>query len=139
VTDKFVLDTSVVMTWCFEDEKSRYGDRVLDRLADSIAAVPSVWPLEVANVLVVAERLRRLNRADSVRFMSLLQTLPIFVEQFERDTVFGPVFALAAETGLTSYDASYLQLAMRDGLPIATLDRALRRAAKKLQVPLVEA
>jgi predicted nucleic acid-binding protein len=138
VTEKFVIDASIVMTWCFEDERSRYGDRVLDRLTSSVAVVPSVWPLEVTNVLLTAERKGRLSRADSVRFMTLLQTLPIFVDHRSRDAVFGPVFALGGDLGLSSYDASYLQLAMRDGLAVATLDRRMRRAAGKLEIPTLK-
>jgi predicted nucleic acid-binding protein len=138
VSEKFVVDASVVMSWCFEDEVSRYGERVLDRLVDSIAVVPQMWPLEVTNALLVAERRGRLGRADSVRFMTLLRTLPIFVEKQERAAVLGSVFALAAEVGLTSYDASYLQLAMRDGLAIATLDAAMRKAARKVDVPVLK-
>lgn len=138
MSEKFVIDASVVMSWCFEDEVSRYGERVLDRLVDSIAVVPQMWPLEVTNALLVAERRGRLSRADSVRFMTVLRTLPIFVEKQERETVFGSVFALAADVGLTSYDASYLQLAMRDGLAIATLDAAMRKAARKVEVPVLK-
>lgn len=136
--DKFVIDTSVVMTWCFEDEAQRYGDAILDLLNDSVAVVPEIWPLEVANVLLVAERRKRLRPADSVRFLTVLQALPIFVKELSRDAVWGAVFALAGSTGLTSYDASYLHLAMRDGLAIATLDRAVRKAARKLSVPVLE-
>lgn len=135
---KFVIDASVVMTWCFEDERSRYGDRVLDRLTETIAVVPAVWPLEVTNVLAVAERRGRLSRADSVRFMTLLQTLPIVVEDQARDAVFGPVFAIAADNGLTSYDASYLQVALREGVAIATLDKAMRKVAGRLRVPVLK-
>ena len=138
MSDKFVVDASVVMTWCFEDEKSRYADRVLDHLTSAIAIVPPVWSLEVTNVLLVAERKGRLSRADSVRFMTLLQTLPIVIEEQSRDAVFGPVFAFAADNGLTSYDASYLQIAMREGVAIATLDKAMRRAAGKMDVPVLK-
>jgi predicted nucleic acid-binding protein len=133
----FVVDNSVVMAWCFVDEASAYADGVLARLVDDQAVVPGIWPLEVANVLLVAERRKRLAEADCARFLSLLSGLPIAVEQESPQRMFSEIFALARENGLSSYDASYLDLAMRSGLPLATLDRGLREAAKRSNVPLL--
>lgn len=133
---RFVVDNSIVMSWCFEDEASSYADAVLDALESAHAVVPSVWPLEVANVLLVAERRRRLSRADTSRFVMLVQSLPIRVEPEAPARVMGDILALARETGLSSYDASYLDLAIRKSLPIATLDRDLRRAARRYRVPI---
>jgi predicted nucleic acid-binding protein len=126
------------MTWCFEDEKSSYADRVLSRLSKAGATVPSVWPLEVVNVLLVAERNHRLSESDSVRFLELLRCLPIFIEQEPPARILGEVMALARRYRLSSYDASYLDLAMREGVPIATLDKKLRQAAKRSKVPLLD-
>ena len=126
------------MTWCFEDEKSSYADRVLGRLSKGSAMVPSVWPLEVTNVLLVAERNHRLSESDSVRFLELLRCLPIFIEQEPPARTLGEVMALARGYRLSSYDASYLDLAMREGVPIATLDKKLRQAAKRSKVPLLD-
>lgn len=135
--DNFVIDNSVVMTWCFRDEISRYTDVILDRLEISTGFVPSIWPLEVCNVLLVAERKRRIGEADSTRFIALLTELPIIVEQEPPERMIKEIFSLAREHKLSSYDASYLDLAMRKGLPIATLDKNLTAAAKRSKVPIL--
>jgi predicted nucleic acid-binding protein len=132
----FVLDNSIVMSWCFEDEASAYADQVLDALHGDEAIVPGIWPLEVANVMVVAERRRRLSKAETTRFVELLRSLPIRVDTETCGRVMGEISALARETGLSSYDASYLDLAMRRSIPIATLDKGLRKAARRCQVML---
>ncbi len=134
--NRFVLDNSVVMAWCFRDVGDDYADAVLESLAGSEALVPGIWPLEVANVLVVAERRRRLSETDSARFLALLTDLPLRVIQEPPLRVTGAILALARETGLSSYDASYLDLAMREGAPLATLDHGLRKAAAKVGVAL---
>jgi predicted nucleic acid-binding protein len=120
------------MAWCFEDECDRYSDNVLTELARSEAIVPGVWPLEVANVLLVAERRKRLEESDSNRFLSLLGELPIRVEAMTYDRTLDRLLALGRRAGLSSCDAAYLDLALRSGLPLATRDRRLRRACKKL-------
>jgi predicted nucleic acid-binding protein len=137
VNENFVIDNSVVMTWCFEDEINRYAEVILDQLEISTAFVPSIWALEVGNVLLVAERKKRISQADSVRFIALLRDLPIVIEQEPSDVMFGEILALAREHRLSTYDASYLDLAMRKGLPIATLDNSLIAAAKRGQVPIM--
>jgi len=134
---QFVVDASVVMSWCFADEADDYADGVLDRLAQDEAMVPSVWPLEIGNVLLVAERRKRLSEADSVHFLVLLAELPIVVEPEPPQRMLREILALARELGLSTYDAAYLDLAMRLGLPLATNDAALRKAAKKVRVPLL--
>ncbi len=126
------------MAWCFEDETSRYADTILDKLEVSTAIVPSIWPLEVGNVLLVAERKKRLSESDSARFIALLTELPITIEQEPPGRMLKEILALAREHQLSSYDASYLDLAMRKGLPIATLDNGLVAAAKRSQTPIVE-
>ena len=135
--ESFVVDNSVVMSWCFKDETSQYADAVLDRLQDSTAFVPSIWPLEVVNVLLVAERKKRLKEADSVRFITLLSQLPIIVEYERTERIMKGLLTLAIANKLSSYDASYLDLSMRKGLPIATLDIRLIEAAKKTDVPIL--
>ncbi len=137
MSSPFVVDNSVVMAWCFEDEAGKYADAVLERLTVSEAMVPAIWPLEVGNVLLVAERQRRLRRADSERFIALLRQLPIVVEQDDARRALGDVMALARDVGLSTYDASYLNVALRHGLPIATLDRNLRKAARRCHVAVV--
>jgi predicted nucleic acid-binding protein len=135
--EHFVIDTSVVMTWCFKDETSKYADAILDSLDVSIAVVPSIWPLEVGNVLLLAERKKRLGEADSSRFVALLAELPIMIEQGLPERMMKEILALAREHKLSTYDASYLDLAMRKGLPIATLHNGLIAAAKRSQVPII--
>jgi predicted nucleic acid-binding protein len=109
----FVLDTSVAMAWGFEDEATPYADHVLELLHEDVAVVPAVWPLEIANVLCVGERRQRLRAADSVRFAELVGALPITVDNARLDRALGIVLDLARRYHLTSYDASYLELAMR--------------------------
>ena len=137
MSEIFVIDNSVVMTWCFKDEENPYADDILDSLEQATAYVPSIWPLEVGNVLLVAESKKRLSEADSMRFIALLTELPIIIEQESPERMIKEIFALARKHELSSYDASYLNLAMRKGLPIATLDDNLIAAAKRSQVPII--
>lgn len=132
----FVIDNSVVMTWCFVDEANPYADAVLDSLSEMNGVVPAIWPLEVVNVLLVAERRKRLQESDSVRFLSLLTQLPIEVEEAWPARSMKDLLALGRANDLSSYDASYLDLAMRQGLPIATLDQKLVEAAKRINIPI---
>jgi predicted nucleic acid-binding protein len=132
----FVVDNSVVMAWCFEDETSRYADAVLGRLEEATAFVPAIWPLEAGNVLLAAERNRRLSQADSARFITLLSELPIVVEPETPERMIKEILALARTYKLSTYDASYLDLAMRKGLALATRNKNLITAAKRSQVPI---
>jgi predicted nucleic acid-binding protein len=134
----FVVDNSVVMSWCFKDETNNYADTVLDKLSETTAIVPSIWPLEVVNVLLVAERRKRLKQADSVRFITLLSQLPIVVEHEWPEKMMTDLLALGRATNLSSYDASYLDLAMRKDCPIATLDNRLMDAAQDVSVKIVK-
>jgi predicted nucleic acid-binding protein len=136
---RFVVDNSVVMAWFFKDEANSYADRVLESLSVSSAAVPSIWPLEVVNVLLSAERRKRLTESDSLRFIALLNKLPIQVEPPpQSESLMTGILPIARRYGLTSYDASYLHLAMRNGIALATLDEKLRTAARKAKVGLWE-
>ena len=132
----FVIDNSVVMAWCFDDEANAYSDGVQEALIDHTALVPAVWPLEVANVLLVAERKKRISRANSGHFIALLSQLPIEVAPTESAKVFHEILLLAREHRLSSYNASYLELAICKGLPIATQDKAIIRAAKSIQLEI---
>lgn len=130
-----VLDASVALSWCFEDEWTELSGAVLEHVRVDGAIVPPLWDLEVANVLLGAERRGRTTRADTERFVSLLQQLP--VETSEHDPDLTDVVAVARDFGLTAYDACYLVSAMRTGWPLATLDQALARAATEAGVPVV--
>jgi predicted nucleic acid-binding protein len=135
-----VLDTSMTMTWGFEDEVSGLAEAVLDRVLVDGAHVPSVWPLEVANALLIGERRGRLSRLQIDRFLQVLEGLRITVDSDAvPQLVFGRISTLAREQRLSVYDASYLDLALRRGLPLATLDGRLRAAAERLGVPVVDA
>ena len=135
---RFVIDNSVVMAWCFSETSSGYARGILELLADHRAVAPGVWPLEAANALLVAERRRRIPSAQVLLFLQLLSALPISVEHETTARVFGEIFSLAHATGLSSYDASYLELAMRESVPLATLDDDLRKAARKCGVRILE-
>jgi len=129
--ERFVLDASVTLAWCFEDEANPYSWAVLDSLARCEALVPSIWPLEICNVLVVAERRGRINENDTAAFLDLIAQLPIVMEWEPADRIFGQIIGLARQEAMTSYDASYLDLCLRTGLPLATQDAALRGAAER--------
>ncbi len=132
----FVLDASITLAWCFEDESSPYADYVLELLTADTALAPAIWPLEVANALCVAERRRRLLPADTVRFAELLSSLPIEVQGTTLERALGGIMQIARERSLSSYDAAYLDLAMLRGLSLATADERLATAASRLGVPL---
>lgn len=133
-----VLDCSVAMAWCFEDECDAYADGVLDSLSKVTALVPSIWPIEITNVLLTAERRSRLTKADSARFLELLHRLPITVVEFDWEGA-AALLSRGREVRLSAYDTCYLDLAMRRGVPVATRDRALRAACRKGGVPVFAA
>ncbi len=137
MTKHFVIDNSVVMSWCFKDETNKYADAILHRLSEATAFVPLIWPLEVVNVLLVAERKKRLSEADSARFITLLTQLPIVVEVDHTEKSMKELLSFARANNLSSYDASYLDLAMKSGYPMATSDKKLILAAGKLDVPIL--
>jgi predicted nucleic acid-binding protein len=134
---RFVLDNSVLVAWAF-DERSDYADAVGGSLADGRALVPSVWPLEFADTLLVAERHGRLNEAEVTRIRDYVLSLRIEVVADHAPRITTEVLALARQHRLSVYDASYLDLAMREGLPLASLDQRLVEAARRCGVPLVE-
>ena len=133
----FVIDCSVAVAWCFEDEATPASDGLLERLGAEAAAAPAIWPLELGNVLVMAERRGRVNATQVAEFVSLLRELPVAIEEETPQRAFDEVLALARNEGLTTYDASYLELAMRLGVPLATQDKELRLAAERLGTPVL--
>ena len=126
----FVLDCSVTMAWVFRDEATNATDRLRDMLGKNRALVPALWPTETANALLAATRRKRIGREEWSRLRMQLNALPIDVDPVSTARTWGPVLDLAAVHDLTVYDATYLELAMRSGFPLATLDRALRIAAQ---------
>lgn len=125
-----VLDASIALSWCFEDEGSGEALQVLERLRGDEAVVPPLWSLEVANGLLTAERRRRLDAEAVVRAGDLLLSLPIVVEPAARTRPLTTVLPLARKYKLSAYDAAYLELALRRNIPLATLDRSLGSAAR---------
>jgi predicted nucleic acid-binding protein len=138
VTD-LVLDASVALAWCFKNEASAAADRVLERLAAEAASVPAIWHLEIANVLALSERRRRITPARSAEFIALLEILVIVVDEETPSRALGRVLDLAREERLTAYDAAYLELAMRLGIPLASKDGDLCNAAERLGVNVLRA
>ncbi len=133
----FVLDASVALAWCFEDETSAEATGILERLREGVAIVPILWFLEVGNALISAERRGRLTPTESAHFLELLRQLPIQVEDTPPLRIWGEIFGLARAHRLSCYDACYLDLAMRLGLPLATLDAELRRAGEDCGVEIL--
>jgi predicted nucleic acid-binding protein len=116
-----------------------WTDALLANLrAGDEAIVPLHWPAEVSNALLIAVRRGRISREKANRFFLDLRALPIRLDPESSDAVFNQVFKLAEQYNLTIYDAGYLELAIREGLPLATLDNDLRKAARAAGVPLVE-
>ena len=129
---RFVLDASVALSWCFDDEVSTYAELVLDLLADGAEArAPAIWPLEVANSMLSAQRRKRINEAESVRWLNRIGALRIVISGPSNLGEIGDLFAIARQFGLSIYDATYLELARRFDLPLATIDRRLSAAASK--------
>jgi len=133
----FVIDASVTLAWCFEDESSAAADAVLDRLEREQARAPAHWPLEVANALRTAERRGGLDAADLPRLRALLAALPVEIVPVELATAIGGVLEAARGYELTACDAAYLHLAAVRALPLATVDDRLRDACVRAGVELL--
>ena len=137
-TSRFVLDASVTLAWCFPDESTAYTEGILDLLAAGAeASTPALWPFEVANALLMAERRKRITTAQVASVLQRIASLPIRVDPIHVDRAFGQILSSAREEKLTAYDAAYLELAMREDLPLASLDDQLRQAARSAGVALM--
>ncbi len=134
---RFVLDSSVAIAWCFEDEASSTVDQILDSLDSDEAIVPVTWPAEVSNALLAGERRKRITPAETARSLLLLRSLNIQLDNQDARRQVEEWLVAARSYNLSIYDAAFLALAVREGLPLATLDRALQRAARKLGVKLL--
>jgi len=131
-----VVDNSVVVAWGL-DEGSDYADGIMDKLVDCEALVPGIWPLEFANVLLVAGRRKRITEADATRLRELVMALPITVVPDRVSHIMTETLQLARHHGLSVYDASYLDLALREGASLATLDGRLQAASRRCSVELL--
>jgi predicted nucleic acid-binding protein len=132
-----VLDASLALAWALPDEASTYSDALLHRIAASGAVVPVLWLHEIANGLLMAQKRGRYSAAQRMAFIEELLRLPIEIEAPGARAVLDGQAALAERYGLTAYDAAYLDLAMRQGLPLATQDKAMKAAAAKAGVPVL--
>jgi len=130
----FVLDCSVAISWLMPDEDSSFSNQTLNLLTSQQAFVPSIWPLEVGNVLLGAERNKRITIKQRCSAISIINELPITIDPHTSKYVFLETMVLAERYKLTLYDASYLELAMRMNIPIATFDKQLKQAAHKEKV-----
>jgi predicted nucleic acid-binding protein len=129
-----VIDASVVAAWHFPDERSAQGDSILARLESDRARMPALWWFEVRNVLLIGERRGRTAREHTERFLEFLRGLPIELASLPDEVA---VVSLARQHQLSFYDATYLELAQRENIALATIDRALARAATAEGVLLI--
>ncbi len=132
-----VIDASSVLAWCFEDEGGPEADALIDKVVAKGAVAPGLWSFEVANGLVSGERRRRIKPAESAAFVAMIEELPIETDTETGGRALHETISLAREYRLSVYDAAYLELAMRLGLPLATDDRSLAGAAKRAGVALI--
>lgn len=133
----FVLDASLTLAWCFDDEATPDTVAAQRQFEDDSALTSHLWLLEIANVLLVAQRQGRTTEANAQRSIQLLHRLPVQVVPLSFDEVFTGVLPLARQYQLSAYDASYLYLAINRALPLAALDKRLRAAARAAGVPLI--
>ncbi len=133
----FVLDCSVALAWILPDEGRRQVMALLERLGTESAVVPEVWPLEVANALLIAQRRGRITEKDVARALEDLAALPIQVDQETNRQALRATLTLATKYRLSSYDAAYLELAQRIRVPLATLDTKLRSACKSAGIEVL--
>jgi predicted nucleic acid-binding protein len=137
-TDRLVLDSSIALAWCFADEKDAYADAIAALLPNLEPIVPALWHLEVANAFLMGERRGRNTQADTVQWTTFLASLPIAVDDETMARAWTDTVNLARVQALTAYDATYLELALRHGLPLATLDAKLKTAATVVGVPIYQ-
>lgn len=134
-----VLDNSVAMRWLLaslKESDQTYAEAVLQSLVATEALAPHLWHLEAANVLIGAEKRGVLKTGEVERFITQLEALPIQIDPLTSHQAFSRTLSLSRAYNLSSYDAAYLELAIREGLPLATLDGDLRKAAQRADVSL---
>src|SRR4051794_29566699 len=121
-TDRLVLDSSIALAWCFADEQDAYADAIAARFPDLEVTVPPLWYLEVANAFLMGERRGRNTPADTVQWTGFLASLPIVIDDQMIARAWNDTINLARLQTITAYDATYIEVALRRGLPLATLD-----------------
>ncbi len=136
--NRFVLDCSMTMAWCLEDEANDRSEKVLDSLETHVAMAPGHWPLEIANVLTFCERRGRISTEQMADLLRLLAQLAIVIDDETANHAMSDTLAIAREHRLTAYDAAYLELALRKNYPLASLDGPLNDAAASLGIALYD-
>ena len=132
-----VLDGSATVAWLVPDERTAPSQRVLEQVGEMGAIVPMLWRLEIGNTLTLAVRRKRISRDERAAALAKLSDLPIETDPETFVHAWTSTLALADRFNLTVYDACYLELAQRRALPLATLDKDLRKAAEALDIPLL--
>jgi len=133
----FVVDSSVALAWCFEDEHTPLVMDLLDRVSETGAFAPNLWPLEILNGLLMAQRRKRLDAGRRQRLTGFLHDLPVELDTQTADEAWKATSQLSERCRLTIYDAAYLELAQRRKLPLATLDGGLSKAGKALGMTIL--
>lgn len=133
-----VIDASVTLAWYFEDETAPSIDAVLDRVVKAGAIAPNLWRLEVANAFQSAIRRKRIDASYRDRALAALSQLPISIDAETDFYAWSTTLWLAERVSLTVYDATYLELAQRRNLPLATIGKKLRDAATAIGVDLID-
>jgi predicted nucleic acid-binding protein len=132
-----VLDSSVTLAWFLPDERRAGADVLLDRVTSAGAIAPTLWPIEVGNAFLAAQRRGRVSQAERTQALGFLASLPIDIDPATGKEAWTASLSLAEQHGLTLYDAVYLELAIRQNLPLASLDRQLQRAATAVGIAVL--
>ena len=136
MSELFVLDCSVTVAWCFDDEECIYSEKILRKLLDNGAIVPYLWNLEVTNSIIIAEKRQRITVTKMVSFLDELDVFDITPSSFVPSK--HELLSTSRAYNLTSYDSLYLMLAMHERLPLATKDKGLMRACEIAGVELLK-
>ena len=139
MSGEFVIDASMTLSWLIDSEATAFTEDVLEKLNTTRGVAPALWPFEVSNALALAERRWRISPDEHSLVLERLAKLRVQIEHRPLLWLCQRILPIARRYGLTAYDAAYLELAIREKLPLATLDDKLRQAAVADGVPLVEA
>lgn len=130
----FVIDASAMLAWCFDDEQPKDALGLLRKLKKGGMVAPAHWPLELTNIIWNSEKRGRINAADAKSFLQLVECLGVDIDLETPRRAWSDVLALARAEGLTTYDAAYLELAVRLRVTLVSKDASLLKAAKRLSV-----
>jgi predicted nucleic acid-binding protein len=126
----FVLDASAILSWCFEDERPRNADALMRRFVGAGMIAPSHWPLEVTNILWVGERAKRISAPQVSAFVALVEALRVEIDMETPWRAWSETRELARREQVTTYDAAYLELAIRRQATLVSKDKKLIAAAR---------